>query len=91
MVKKIDYSKGEVKSLILELESELLKVNIALERLENSVELLQTGDKIGPYWNGDNAYQIMNSCVGHIDHDRYLLYELDGCFKYLTSISDKNS
>lgn len=90
MVKKVEYSRSEIKPLILELEMELLKAHNALEKFENSVEFLQTGDKMGPYWNGDNAYQVMNSCVGQIDHDRYLLCELDGCFEYLTSIFEKN-
>ena len=82
---------NEIKPLILEFKTELLKANNALEKLEKDVEVLQTGDNNGPYWNGVNAYQIMNSCVGHIDHDRYLLCELNGCFDYLASVSDKNS
>ena len=90
MVKTVEYSNNEMRPILLELETELLKANNALEKLEQSIEKIQTGDKKGPYWNGGNAYQTISSCAGHIDHDRYLLCELDGCFKYLSSISNKN-
>jgi hypothetical protein len=75
MVKKIKYNADEAKALSLELQVELLKLKTALNKLETNVVLLQDGGN----WNGANAYEVNQSLIGHIDHDRTLLSKLEKC------------
>ena len=90
MVKKINHSESDIKPIVLELEMELLNVQRALGKLETSIGLLQTGDKNGPFWNGSSAYTFLKSGCAQIDHDHYLLDNIDQCFEYLKKVSEKN-
>ncbi len=90
MVKKIKYTDKDVKSIASELEKELKRAQRALGKIETSVGLLQTGDKNGPYWNGSNSYKFLKSCCAQIDHDQYLLSNLNKCYDYLSGILKKN-
>lgn len=75
MVKKVKYNKDEAKTLSLELEAEVLKLKTLLNKLETNVGLLQTGEN----WNGANAYDVNQSLIGHLDHDKTLLSKLEKC------------
>ena len=85
MASKKKYSKDEAKTLSLELQAELLKLKNALSNLETDIALLQTGDKYGPYWNGNSAYEFHKAGLGHLDHDRNLSRHLESCSEYIES------
>lgn len=85
MVKKVQYVDESIKPISLELEVELIKLQEALGKLETTVGLLQTGDKNGPYWNGENAYHFYKSCFAQIDHNYHLYDNLKRCHEYLDS------
>ena len=86
MIKKVSYADESVRPISLELEVELIKLKESLGQLETSVGILQTGDKNGPYWNGESAYQFYKSCFAQIDHNYYLYDHLKKCHEYLDSI-----
>lgn len=87
MAKKVDLNKEEIKALVKDLESEIKKFKSALVKLETSAGILQTGDKNGPYWNGESAIEFNKSLLGHFDHDRNLLNSLEKSLDYLKSLS----
>jgi hypothetical protein len=82
MVKTKKYNEDEAKTLSLELQAEVLKLKTTLEKLENSVNSLANGE----YWNGANAYDVNQSLVGHLDHDKTLLSKLEKCSEQLNAI-----
>ncbi len=86
---KKEYTEDDVKVLALELESELAKLKATLDNMESDLVQLQLGDNNGPYWNGKNAYDFHKSALGHLDHDRNLLNNLEKCSDYLNSIAKK--
>lgn len=86
MVKKQIVDNDEVKTLSLELQAEILKLKGALSRLEANMYVLQNGENNEPYWNGKNAYETNKVVLGHIDHDKTLIKNLDKCFEHLDSI-----
>lgn len=79
MVKKIKYNEEELLKLSKELQSEMIKLKNSLNKLETNVAVLQTGDKNGAFWNGENAYEFYKASLGHIDHDRNLLKHIEKC------------
>lgn len=83
MASKNKYNKEEAKALSLELQAEILKLKSSLARFENDVVVLQTGDKNGPYWNGENAYDVYKSSLGHLDHDNNLIKNIEKCSEYI--------
>ena len=89
MALKKKYTKEEAKTLALELEAEVLKLKTALEGLETDLVQLQLGDNNEPYWNGKNAYDFYKSSLGHLDHDKTLLTNLEKCSDYINSIVKK--
>lgn len=89
MVKEIKYSSDDLKKIVLELELEIINIKNALIKLEADVNLIQLGDKNGPYWNGSNSYHVLLSCLGQIDHNRNLLIELNKCYDYLKKLLEK--
>lgn len=86
MIKKMKYNEEEAKTLSLELQTEILKLKNALNKLETDVAILQTGDVNGPFWNGANAYEFYKASLGHIEHDRTLLKHLEKCSESLELI-----
>ncbi len=86
MASKKKYSKEEAKTLSLELQTEILKLKYSLSKLETAIALLQTGDKNGPYWNGNSAYEFHKAGLGHLDHDINLLRHLENCSEHMSSI-----
>lgn len=82
MIKRIKYSEDEAKALSLELQIELLKLKTALNNMEKNIVLLQDGGN----WNGANAYDVNQSLLGHLDHDRTLLNKLEKCSESLNTI-----
>jgi hypothetical protein len=82
MIKRIKVNQDEAKSLSLELEAEVLKLKTLLSKLETNIGLLQTSGS----WNGANAYDVIQSLIGHLDHDYTLLSKLEKCSDNLKSI-----
>lgn len=83
MASKVKYNKEEAKALSLELQAEILKLKGSLAKLETDVAVLQTGDKNGAYWNGENAYDFHTAALGHMDHDKNLIKNLEKCSEYV--------
>lgn len=81
--KKNNFSKNLDKDLAKKLNNEVQKFKGSLNKLQEDVDLLQKGDGINPYWNGENAYNWTMSCLAHIDHDKELLKHLEKCSDYL--------
>lgn len=75
MVKKIKCNDEESKTLAIDLEKEIKKLRVSINKLETSIGLLQTG----AHWNGANAYDVNKALVGHLDHDKTLLNKLEKC------------
>ena len=86
MASKSKYNKEEAKALSLELQTEILKLKNTLANLETDIALLQTGDKSGSYWNGENAYEFHKASIGHLEHDRNLLKSIEKCSEHIVSI-----
>lgn len=86
MASKKKYNKDEAKTISLELQAEVLKLKNSLSKLETDIALLQTGDKTGPYWNGNSAYEFHKAGLGHLDHDRNLLRHLESCSEYVKTV-----
>lgn len=84
MEKKV-IDENEVKSLSLELQSEIFKLKNYLAKFETNIGLLQAGNRGKPFWNGSNAYATISACIGHFYHDRTLLSNLGKCSDYLNS------
>lgn len=84
-MKKSDLDLEEVKTLSLELQMEISKLKSSLYKLETDIGLLQSGDNNGPYWNGSNAYDVITSCIGHFEHDKNLISNLEKCSDYVVS------
>ena len=82
MANKRVYSEDEAKTLSLELQAEVLKYKNLLNKLETNIGLLQTGVN----WNGVNAYEVNQSLLGHFDHDKTLLKNLEKCSDYLSTV-----
>ena len=82
MANKRVYSEDEAKTLSLELQAEVLKYKNLLNNLETNIGLLQTGVN----WNGANAYEVNQSLLGHFDHDKTLLKNLEKCSDYLSTV-----
>ncbi len=80
------YTEEEAKTIALELEAEVIKLKTALDGVESDLVQLQIGDNNEPYWNGKNAYDFHKSALGHLDHDRNLLNNLEKCSDCLNSI-----
>lgn len=89
MANKKKYTKDEAKTLALELEAEVLKLKTTLDSLESDLVQLQVGDNNEPYWNGKNAYDFHKSALGHLDHDKTLLTNLEKCSDNLNSAIKK--
>lgn len=89
MAVKKKYTKDEAKTLALELETEVLKLKTSLDNLESRLVQLQVGDNNEPYWNGKNAYEFHKSALGHLDHDKNLLSNLEKCSDYINSTIKK--
>ena len=70
-------------------EKELLNIKKIIGALETNVNTLQLGNN-SPYWNGTNAYQFFKSCGAQIEHDSFLLENLNQCLEYLRDKSNKN-
>lgn len=87
MAKKEELNKEDLNKLIKDLETEIKKFKQSLVRLETKAGILQTGDKNGPYWNGENAIAFNKSLLGHFDHDKNLLVSLEKSLDYLKSIN----
>ena len=79
MATKKKYNEDDLKTIFYELQTELLKFKSSLSKLETDLGILQAGDKSGPYWNGDNAYEVYKACLGHFEHDKNLLAKLEKC------------
>ena len=82
MVRKVKYNEDEAKTLSLELQAEILKLKTAIGKLENGINSLESGEG----WNGSNAYDVNQSLVGHLDHDKTLLNKLEKCSESLESL-----
>ena len=86
MASKKKYNKEEAKTLSLELQTEISRLKNSLAKLEVDLDVLQIGDKNGSYWNSANSYEFYKSALGHLDHDRTLLKNLEKCSEHLDSV-----
>lgn len=89
MTTKKKYNEEDLKTVFYELQTEISRFKSSLNKLETSLGILQTGDKNGPYWNGDNAYEIYKACIGHFEHDKNLLAKLEKCCDNVESVIGK--
>ena len=87
-MKKNKMSDTEKKTLALELQKEISKLETAVYKLETDIITLQSGDKNGPYWNGSNAYDALSACVGHLEHNKTLVDNVKKCSEYINSTLD---
>ncbi len=72
-----------------ELKNEVSKFEKALNQLEADLNLLQNGGFNEIYWNGPGAYSFIKSCLGYLDHNKYLLTQVNKCSKYMNSLVDE--
>ena len=72
-----------IDDLISRYESELNKLKTAVGQLDTDLEIVQTGDDNGSYWNGEVAYNTVKACLGQVEYDYNLIDELTKCLDYL--------
>ncbi len=70
-------NKEEISKIALELDQEIEKIRVALEKFQLDVDTIQNGDGNGPYWNGDNAYKCIRTSLLQIEYDTKLLNDLE--------------
>lgn len=78
----------ELKALSMELRTELLKLENALNKLDDNLVLLQNNESMQSVWTGVNAYTSIKGCLAHSDHDKNLLKNLCKCSDYLESLQN---
>ena len=70
-------SQEEIKDIELNLLEDLKKLKYSLGQFETDFGIILTGDANGPYWNGSNAYKILNTCSKQINIDLQLIKNLE--------------
>ncbi len=73
----------ELVALSENLDLEISKLKLAMDNFEKDIVELQNGDGNKSYWSGEKAYSSIKSCLGYIEHDKYLLNELNRCSQHL--------
>jgi len=64
--------------LLLDLSSQKEKIEKYLSSLKNTLLLIEEGDGV-PYWNGENAYQVINNIHSYISKGYDLLEMIHEC------------
>ena len=79
----------ELVALSENLDLEISKLKLAIDNFEKDMIELQNGDGNKSYWSGENAYMSIKSCLGYLEHNKYLLNELNRCSEYLNNLSNQ--
>ncbi len=70
-------NQDDIKKVESDLVDNVNKLKYALGQFETDTGIILTGDSNGPYWNGNNAYQCLKTCVIQLDFDLQLLKNLE--------------
>ena len=65
--------------LFQDLESRIDKMNTSLDSLKESIDMIQMGDGISPYWNGNNACSVLKSLTTQYDANKALIQYIIEC------------
>ena len=77
--KKGNTSNKQKDKLIEDLDKELEKLNSSLGSFQKAIEAIQNGDGKDPYWNGENACNIIKNSLSQLYMDYDLLNHLCQC------------
>ena len=65
--------------LVLDLESQMDRLDEALKSLKGSIDVIQKGNGKFPYWNGSNACIIIKNTLTQYQTDKELLKYIKEC------------
>lgn len=65
--------------LVQNLDTQIKKIEEALESLKKSAMEIQNGDGKQPYWNGNNAQSILKTTLSQYEMDKDLLSYIQEC------------
>lgn len=67
--------------LASDLSAEIFKLKNAVENLKTDVNIIQSGDNDGPFWNGALACCSLKEVLKVVERGNALIEELDSCSK----------
>ena len=67
--------------LASELNAEIFKLKNAVDNLKNDVNIIQSGDNDGPFWNGALACCSLKEVLRVAERGTVLVNELEACSK----------
>ena len=79
-------NKEEIKKSAFKLEEDIQKIQESLRQIQEDILQIQTGDFNGPYWNGEGAYQCIETTLLQLEHDTSLLNDLEKKVKYIHTL-----
>lgn len=59
------------------LKSEYNKLNDEISKLKLSIETIQNGDDGEPYWNGENAVEMIKNLIKFVNLNEMLLSDIE--------------